>query len=559
MKTVPYDKIRTYFKLNKKAFILTAISGLIFDGLMCLVPILQGYLIDAFKEQRDVIHIISLAVLFLLFVLFIQFNRFIKRYFVRDFSNRMVLQMRDVSFQNLIYKDISTFSTTSKGDLMNKMLTDIKDSAEGVRKVLTEFFDTIILLTGYFISMMLLDVWLTLVISVFFILSVLVAYLMKKIILKTTVSYKKAFSTTKQTTLNCIKNEPYYRGFGVSVSYYKQYNNALDDLEKKSIRSMILKGALEPTYQAIALIGLIFVIYFCGLKVMNEEWLIGTFSAYLTTFILVSTKVSRVGKVFNAYTTLKVSWGRCSAYLSKPRDHEEIQFHQENLDLKVSNLSFGFDSSFILHNISFQLVQGQCLGICGRVHSGKSTLGAALSGMYDYSGSIKLQGIELRDVIHNYTSSFIAYAPSEVELFNDTITYNVAFKDCDVTKALKDACLFKDVEYFKDKASTVLSHTQENLSGGQKKRLQIARALYNNPKLIVLDDPFNAIDITMSLDILSHIQNHHSDSILVLLNNQKEILQNMNYILFLHEDTYSYGTYEDLQNDPKFIDFLGGI
>lgn len=558
MKRTQYDKISTYFKLNKKSFIIATITGIIFNGLMAFVPIVQGKLIDAYKEQEDVKYIIYFAIAFLAFVIFIQVNRYFKRYYVRDFSNRMVLQMRTVSFQNLITDDIKEFSNTSKGDIMDKNLSDIKDSAEGVRKILTEVYDSVILMLGYLISMFIMDYKTTLIICAFLVLSIVVANIMKKLIYKSTSEYKKAFFATKDVTLNSLQNEIYYRGFGVSKSYNQKYRDSQDKLEKKSIKAMILKSSLEPTYQAIALIGLFFVIYMCGMKVMNETWLIGTFSAYLTTYVLVANKTSKVGKIFNAITTLKVSWKRCSSYLKAKEPPKEITYPTDKLRLEVNNLTFGFDQSFVLHNISFHLNKGETLGVCGMIHSGKSTLGAALSGLYDYDGSIKLQGVELKEVRNDLANNFISYAPSQTEIFNDTIRYNIAFENAEVNKEIYLSYLDEDINSFENKEDELLSHSIANLSGGQQKRLQISRGLYNSPKLIVMDDPFNAIDLEMSKKITDNIIKEYKESIFVLINNQKEILQKMDYIIFLKHDSYIYGTYEEMMKDLDFLKLIGG-
>lgn len=559
MKNIRYDKISTYFKLNIKSFIIASITGIVFNSLMALVPIIQGKLIDAFKNQENAKYIINFSLVFLIFIIFIQVNRFFKRYYVRDFSNRMVLQMRTASFHNMITSDISDFSKTSKGDIMNKNLADIKDSAEGVRKVLTEIYDSIILMLGYFISMLIMDYKTTLIITIFLVLSIIVANLLKKKIYKSTSSYKKAFSNAKDITLNSLENEIYYRGFGVSNRYYQRYNETLDDLETKSIKSMIYKGTLTPIYQAIALLGLVFVIYFCGKKVMDETWLIGTFSAYLTTYVLVATKVSKTGKVFNAITTLRVSWKRCLPYLTSKDEMKKIEISSENSSLVVSNLIFGYDESFVLKNINFSLNKGETLGICGMIHSGKSTLGGALSGLYDYEGSIKLYGVELKEARNKVSEGFISYAPSQIEIFNDTIKYNVAFtNDIDVSKELTISCLESDVNLFSSKENEVLSHSMINLSGGQQKRLQIARSIYNSPKLIIMDDPFNAIDINMSEEITNNILSSYPNSIIVIINNKKEILRKMDYILFLKNNQYIYGKYIDLVKDKDFNDFIGG-
>lgn len=559
MKNLKYDKIRIYFWLNKKSFILATITGILFNTLTVLVPLIQGYLLDLYKAQNDTTYIILFALGFFLFVLFVQANRFCKRYFVRDFANRMVLQMRTVSFDNLLKCDIDEFNKTSKGDIMNKNLADIKDSAEGVRKVLTEIYDSVILMTGYFISMMILDYKTTLIVGAFIILSITISNTLKKLIYKSTSEYKKTFSKSKDLTLNALKNEVYYRGNGVSSNYYKEYENMQNELEKKSIKSMIFKGTLEPIYQAIALIGLFFVVYFSGQKVINNIWLIGTFYSYLSTYMLVSTKASKVGKVFNAATTLKVSWKRCSPYLKSSPIQKDIEISKENSSIEVKDLTFGFDKNFVLHNISFSLDKGNSLAICGMIHSGKSTLGAALTGLYNYEGSVKLYGVELKNVRNELGENFISYLPSQAEIFNDTLKYNISFnKEDDIEKDLKIVCLDQEVSLFPQKENEILSHSLINLSGGQQKRLLIARCIHNNPKLIIMDDPFNAIDIKMSEDITDNILNSCRNSILILINNQKEILQKTNYILFLKNDSYIFGTYEELSKDPQFIKMIGG-
>lgn len=226
--------------------------------------------------------------------------------------------------------------------------------------------------------------------------------------------------------------------------------------------------------------------------------------------------------------------------------------------LEVNNLTFGFDQSFVLHNISFHLNKGETLGVCGMIHSGKSTLGAALSGLYDYDGSIKLQGVELKEARNDLANNFISYAPSQTEIVNDTIRYNIAFENAKVNKEIHMSYLNEDINSFENKEDELLSHSIANLSGGQQKRLQISRGLYNSPKLIVMDDPFNAIDLEMSKKITDNIIKEYKESIFVLINNQKEILQKIDYIIFLKHDSYIYGTYEEMMKDLDFLKLIGG-
>lgn len=554
---IRYDKVSTYIKLNKKTFIIASISGIIFNSLMALVPIIQGRLLDSFVDNKNIKYIIYFALTFLLFVLYVQFNRFLKRYFIRDFSNKMVLQMRRVCFKNMLLSDIKTFSLDTKGDIMNKNLQDIKDSAEGIRKVFTEIYDTIILLIGYFISMIYMSPTITLYVTGFIILSMIFAHSLKKIIYKNTKEYKKVFSKTKDETLYLLQNEVYYRGFGVSENYHNKYKETLNDLEKKSRKALIYKSSFEPLYQAVALIGLFFIIYFGGKNYLAGIWAIGTFQAYITTYALVSTKASKTGKLFNSFQSFKVSWNRVKPFLIMNNSYERLDIKNKDIALSVKDMSFGFDDKFSVKNITLELNEGEILGVCGKIHSGKSTFIASLCGLYDYSGSIKLLGYELKENRNKFIDNFITYSKSTNEIFSDIIKYNISFdKECQ-KDALEDSMIYDDINSFPNKDKEILSHSNVNLSGGQQKRLCMARCLNQNSYLTILDDPFNAIDISMAKRIVDNIKKR-KHQMFVIVSNQKEILMKFDKILFLKEDGYIFSKYNEIKDNPEFLNMIGG-
>jgi len=552
-----YSKVSTYFKLNKKSFIIVVLTGLIYNSLLALIPVLQGYIINAIKNEKPNDYIFMLCGIMIGFVFFVQINRYLKRYYVRDFANKIVLQMREESFKNLMNLNINEIMKSTKGDIMNKQLSDIKDSAEGIRKVLTEVFDTIVLLISYFVSMMIMDYLITLATLFLIVKGIVFASLMKKLIYKATSEYKKEASVSKNMTLTAINNEVYYRGFGVSDNYYNDYKMEQDALERKSIKAMIYKTAFKPLYQSVALIGIAIAMFFGIRNVLNNVWLIGTLTAYLSTYTLVATKASKTGEVFNAMTTFKVSWSRCEPFL-KPRNNEENVECINNEGLVVNDLTFGFSEDFVIKNITFNLPKGKLLGICGGVHTGKSTLGAALSGIYEYDGSITLDGVELKSCRNNSLDSFISYVGTESEIFNDSLEYNINLGEGDITEVLADVCLDYDVKEMGIDTKEKLSHSVRNLSGGQLKRLMIARGLQHNSKLMIFDNPFDSIDLEMSLRILDNIKNNYNDSSLVFINNQHEILSKMDYILYLTNDGYVISTYDELKKNKSFVDLMGG-
>ena len=550
-----YNKLSYYFFQNKKSFILSTISGILYNVLMVFVPILLGNLIDLYTSSTNKKDIAIKALLFFLLIVFIQFNRYLKRFFVRDFANKMVLNMREIFFNNLLYSDLDK---SNQADLITRAMSDINDTAEGVRKILTEVFDTLILFTGYTISLLILDYKVTLLSYISIIVSIIVSRALKSLIYKNQLAYKKELANNKKLTLSLIKNESNYRSFGASPRYLDKYKKESLTLKKKSIKTSILKDSQEPLYMSISLIGLFIVIYYSSLNVINDIWLIGSFTSFLTTYMLVSRKASKLGKLFNATASLEVSWKRIKPYLN---EYEVVTIDVDsNNKLNVSNMSFSFDDSFKISNITFDAAKGELIGVSGEVRSGKSMLLKALSGIYSYTGSIKLNDIELASVKNYKIDNFIAYQEKEGSIFTDTIKSNITLgANLDIDKVLSAVYLDKDISCFKDKENEMIYHTVSNLSGGQTQRLLIARAILSNSRLILLDDLFNSFDNNMSVNILENIRSLVPNSIIIFVSNNKNLLSKTDKVIYLRSGKTKVDTYSNLSKINSFNELMGGV
>lgn len=557
-KKLRYDLIRTYLKLNIGLVILLCITGLIFNVSVAFIPTLQGFVVDSLKENKPFDYVLRLGFIYLGFVLFVQINRFLKRLFRRKMSNKITLQMRTKAFSNLLLYDIKTFDTKSYGDIMNRQLLDIRDSSESIETVIAEIFDSGVLLISYFVFMAIHSLWLASVCMIFPVLVILISVLFGPKIRRYTKEYKQIYSDTKEENIIVLQNEIYYRGFGINKNYYASYEKSINSLERKATRNSIFRTSFEPLYLGIAAFGYVFAFYFGGQKVIEGTWKIGTLLAFVGSFTFARKKAGFVGRIINNIQNGFVAWSRCKGYMIEPIELNELEAN-EDANIVVSDLSFGYDEKFRIKNVSFAAKKGDIIGVCGKIRSGKTTLAGALSGIYDYDGSIKLCGLELKDVKNYKIKNFIHYAPGKVEIFNDTLKYNVTFAgEGDFNTAVDSACLNEDIYGFKNKEEEVLSHSLLNISGGQQRRLQIARSLYGNPKLIILDDPFNAIGIDMSIDIINNFKKHYKDSIFIIINNQYETLKMFDKILYLKNNTSVFSTYDNLLLDKEFKSLVVG-
>ncbi len=544
-----YNKIRYYFYYLWGILVPLTITGILYDSLMSFIPRIEGDAINSIKQQNTDL-IIKSALIFLGLTIFVQINRFLKRYLVRVFSNKMNYLMRNKCFNYMLSLDMVFYEQNKVGDILNKNTTDISDTCESIRKLTTEIFDTVILMIGYIVSYFLLDYKIALMSLPFVLISIIISLLLKKKVYMTTKDYKEYSSKFKDSTLNMLKNEIYFRGMGVNEKYIDQYSKEVDILAKKNVKNLVYKASMESIYSSIGFIGLFFVLYFGLNNVIDGTYDIGTFTTILTTFVLIANKGAKVGKSFNAYQGLKVTWKRIKPFLEDDIEkEEEYQFNSDGLSL--IDFSYSYDD-FKTPTITYSFNKDEKIGIVGRVHTGKSTLLKSLTGLYEYDGEAKLNGIDLKDLFKS-KNQVISYCPSKESLFKDSIANNIELgRDGNIKEALNSACL-TDSQL---DINTEINPTMVNISGGQKQRLMLARSLYHQSNMYLLDNPFSSLERSMSESISNQVLD--MDGLFFIVTNDENILKKLDRIIYLNDGIVKIDTYFNLLKDDSFKSLVEG-
>lgn len=544
-----YNKIRYYFYYLWWILVPLTITGILYDSLMSFIPRIQGDAINSIKQQNTDL-IIKSSLIFLGLTIFVQINRFLKRYLVRVFSNKMNYLMRKKCFNHMLSLDMAFYEQNKVGDILNKNTTDISDTCESIRKLTTEIFDTVILMIGYIVSYFLLDYKIALMSLPFVLISIIISLFLKKKVYMTTKDYKEYSSKFKDSTLNMLKNEIYFRGMGVNEKYINQYSKEVDILAKKNVKNLVYKASMESIYSSIGFIGLFFVLYFGLNNVIDGTYDIGTFTTILTTFVLIANKGAKVGKSFNAYQGLKVTWKRIKPFLEDDIEkEEEYQFNSDGLSL--IDFSYSYDD-FKTPTITYSFNKDEKIGIVGRVHTGKSTLLKSLTGLYEYDGEAKLNGIDLKDLF-KFKNQVISYCPSKESLFKDSIANNIELgRDGNIKEALNSACL-TDSQL---DINTEINPTMVNISGGQKQRLMLARSLYHQSNMYLLDNPFSSLERSMSESISNQVLD--MNGLFFIVTNDENILKKLDRIIYLNDGIAKIDTYFNLLKDDSFKSLVEG-
>ncbi|WP_346934720.1 ABC transporter ATP-binding protein [Clostridium sp.] len=548
--------IKNYWLKEKKVVAMIIFFGIVFNGATVVGPILQGKLIDSILNKES-LHIVFIRIaLFIGAIAFIQLARFFKRFYVRRFANSTSATMRLMIYNNIMSKDINELNDENMGNLMTRVISDVDLCVEGMRKVTTEVFDTGVLMIAYLVTMITYDAKITLISCLFIPVAMKLAEVLKGVIYKYSTDYRKESSVVTDLTYDSIENAILFRINGLEDKNREEYFHHLDELQRKSVKASVLENAMQPIYNVIALLGIIIVIYLGGNKVIEGSWTVGNFSTYMVMFTAITTKASKTAKLFNSAQKSRISWLRIKPYL---KDYEvkntTTDVHKKGTTIQVKNLSFSYPNREVevIRNINFEGKTGEIIGVTGPIASGKSTLGIALLGIYDYKGSIKIDNRELRDYSEYERSEIISYLGHNTQLLSDTIYNNITLgRDKSIKEVLKDVCLNKDLESMKQGENTLVGSSGVRLSGGQQARLSLARALLNKNKVIILDDPFSAIDVNTESEIIYNLRSNYKYSIIIIISHRLTMFNQVDKVIMFHEDKkVECGTHEELINKSK--------
>ncbi len=550
------NKIINYWKKEKFVVACIIIFGLSFNITIILGPIYQGKLIDSIVGGNSLSSVVILAVTYVALIGTIQILRYFKRFYIRRFANSTSAAMRLMIYNNIMHKSTSELDNENTGNLMIRAISDVDLCVEGMRKFTTEVFDTGVLMISYLVSMLTYDVKITVLSIIFVPIAMVIAEKLKSVIYKYSKYYRKKSSEVADITYDAIENSMLYRVTGMEVKNRQRYNAELEDLQNKAIKANILENSMQPIYNVIAMLGIIMVIYLGGTKVINGGWTVGAFSTYASMFTAMAVKASKAAKLFNSVQKSQVSWKRIKPYLTEYKEKEiSSNIHNDDTTLSVENLSFSYEEGKenIIEHISFEGERGEIIGVTGSIASGKSTLGISLLGLYPYIGRIKIDGKELKDYSEYERSQMISYLGHKPQLLSDTIYNNITLcSKKDITSVLEDVCFDTDLDAMPNGQDTLVGNSGIKLSGGQQARIALARALFNKNKIIILDDPFSAVDMKTEEKIIDNLKNNYKDSLIILVSHRLAIFNRINKIILLQSDkTADYGTHDELMNKSE--------
>ena len=432
--------------------------------------------------------------------------RYLALYFLTPIRNGVVHDLRSTLHEKVISLPLGFFTEKRRGDITSRMTTDLVEIEWSIMSSLEMIFRDPLQIIIYLITLILISPTLTLFVIILFpITGFLIAKVGKSLKKSSEKSQKKMGDILSVLDEN-IGGLRVVKLFNAEKDVHQKF-----DGESKKYRSLMTsllrkKDLSSPMSEFLSTIVMVVVMWFGGKLVLGGSSHLSA-EAFIG-YILIFSQIIPPAKSFTTayYRLQKGSAAAARVYelmdvkneIIESKNPKSVSKINESLELK--NVSFRYENTDVLSNISFTIEKGKTIALVGKSGSGKSTIADLCARFYDINeGEICVDGVNIKSIRLSDLSHLMGVVSQESILFNDSIYNNIKMGNPSASKeeiieASKIANAYDFIMQTENEFETNIGEKGDKLSGGQKQRISIARAILKNPNLLILDEATSSLD-----------------------------------------------------------------
>lgn len=454
--------------------------------------------------------------------------------FARDLRSDVFAHINSYSFENI--------DKIGKGSLITRSTNDINQIQQFVNGLMRIIIKAPILCIGSFILAMKLNLKLSIVLLV----GIIIIFVIIIINLNIGTPYFKKVQISLDNLNSNLRqylcNIRIVKLFNRSKYEEEKFENVNMDLLEVTEKAMKISAVFKPTITLISNITIATILYLGSKLIFKNEIEVGVIVAYINYIGRILTSLLMIAHIFNVFIRAKASSERVIEVLDTRNDIDK----RGNIKIDISgslefkNVNFSYiDNEKILNDISFKINQGEHIGIIGPTGSGKTTLINLIMKFYKIDkGILNIDGNDINNLDSKNLREYIGLVTQKSTLFNKTIINNIKMGNRKASlDEVIDVCKICEcdefIKSFESGYEQMVGENGTNLSGGQKQRACIARALIKNPKILILDDSFSAMDIKTENRIKNNIKNYLDNTTYIVVSQKISSILDMDKIIVL--------------------------
>jgi len=551
--------LNKYFLRYKKKLLIGVLFILLSNLANVYIPLNVRQGIDTINKTGDFNTVVNLVAVLLAAAFLSNICRFFIRQTIIVVSREIEYDLRHDFWSHIQQLPLKYFQNNSTGNIMSHATNDIAAVRMFVGPAVMYSIDNGIKFVLTLAVMISLSPMLTLYSLIPMpLMSIIVYIVMKKMHTKYTRIQEKMSDLTSKAQEN-------FSGIRVIKSYERedyeisQYKKESSEYLTRKMDQVKLHAFFGPIFMLIAGLSAIIVVLAGGNMIINNELTIGVIFAFLLFLMDLIWPMISFGWVANMIQQADASMKRLLKIWNEPfeisddKADKTIATIEGTVEFKNVSFRYAENLPWVLKDLNLSIKQGETVAFIGRTGVGKTSLINLIPRLYDVTeGSVLIDGNDVRNIPLKLLRRGIGIVPQENFLFSDTLANNLMYgletgSEELIQKVSGIARLSKDVETFPLKYETILGERGITLSGGQKQRSALARALAIDPKILILDDSFSAVDTNTEEEILRRLKEFMKDRTSIIISHRISTVKDSDKIFVIENGSIvEEGTHEEL-------------
>lgn len=526
-----------------------------------LIPLIMSSMIDDGINKGDMQHIITTGLLMVACALIGLFGGVMGGIYGAKASAGFARNLRMAMFENIQSYSFANIDKFSTAGLVTRLTTDVTNIQNAYQMILRMCFrapfSLIIAMTmTLIINARLARIYLIAIIFLAVVLGFLLKFTYKY--------FNQVFEKYDELNASVQENVTAIRvvkSFVREEHEVKKFNKAVNNLYRLFVKAENAMVTVSPIMMLTVYACIISISWFGANMIVGSELTTGELTSMLTYCMNILISLLMVAMVFVMITMSLASAKRISEVLNEKStlaNPENPDYNVENGSIDFENVSFSYNTKSekpILNNINVSIKSGDTIGIIGSTGSSKTSLVNLIGRLYDVTGgAVKVGGKDVRSYDLETLRDEVSVVLQSNVLFSGTILDNLRWGNENATEeecinACKLACADDFIQSFPDKYNTYIEQGGTNVSGGQKQRLCIARALLKKPKILILDDSTSAVDTATDAKIRKAFRDEIPDTTKIIISQRISSVESADKIIVMDDGEISaMGTHEELVN-----------